>query len=43
MDEWNTTQHASSGLIERVRSTSHAYTDVEAETLAFLRQLYRPR
>lgn len=38
MDEWNTTQHASSGLIERVRSSRHVYADVEAETLAFLRQ-----
>lgn len=43
MDEWNTTQHTSSGLIERVRSSSHAYADVEAEILAFLRQWVPPR
>lgn len=37
MDEWNTTQHGKSGLLDRVRLSTHAYRDAEAETLAFLR------
>jgi oligoribonuclease len=38
MDEWNTRQHASSGLTERVRAS--AVTELEAQrlTLEFLRQ-----
>jgi oligoribonuclease len=38
MDEWNTRQHAASGLVERVRqSTTHA-REAEQATLDFLRQ-----
>jgi oligoribonuclease len=38
MDEWNTTQHGSSGLIERVRASTTTAHQAELETLAFLRQ-----
>jgi oligoribonuclease len=38
MDEWNTRQHGSSGLIARVRSSSVVLAEAEAQTLAFLRQ-----
>ena len=37
MDEWNTRQHARSGLVERVRASRHSARDAELETLAFLR------
>ena len=38
MDEWNTRQHATSGLTERVRASSTSESQAEQETLAFLRQ-----
>jgi oligoribonuclease len=38
MDEWNTRQHGTSGLIERVRASAYADVDAEAATLAFLRE-----
>jgi oligoribonuclease len=38
MDEWNTRQHANSGLTERVRSSTTTGADAERLTLAFLRQ-----
>ena len=38
MDEWNTKQHASSGLTERVRASTTREADAEQATLAFLRQ-----
>ncbi|AFJ02806.1 3'-to-5' oligoribonuclease (orn) [Methylophaga frappieri] len=38
MDEWNTRQHGSSGLTERVRSSTYTEAQAEAETLAFLKQ-----
>ena len=38
MDEWNTRQHASSGLTERVRSSAMTEADAERLTLEFLRQ-----
>ena len=38
MDEWNTRQHASSGLTERVRSSQMSEQEAERETLAFIRQ-----
>ncbi len=37
MDEWNTRQHARSGLVERVRASRHRARDAELETLEFLR------
>lgn len=42
MDEWNTNQHAKSGLTERVRKSQHSETLAEQETLGFLRQ-YVPK
>ena len=37
MDEWNTTHHGDSGLLERVRTTDATLADAEAATLEFLR------
>ena len=36
MDEWNTRQHGSSGLTERVRNSTWSMAAAEQETLAFL-------
>ena len=38
MDEWNTTTHSASGLVDRVRQSRWTETTAEAETLAFLEQ-----
>ena len=38
MDEWNTTQHNRSGLVERVRKSRYTAAVAEQETLAFLRR-----
>ncbi len=38
MDEWNQKQHGSSGLVERVKSSSYNEKQAEQETLDFLRQ-----
>ncbi|MDF1820980.1 MAG: oligoribonuclease [Alcanivoracaceae bacterium] len=38
MDEWNTTQHTGSGLVERVRASGHDEKQAEEETIAFLEQ-----
>lgn len=38
MDEWNTTQHGNSGLVERVRKSEHNERRAEQETLDFLQQ-----
>jgi oligoribonuclease len=38
MDEWNTRQHANSGLSERVRESRVSEAEAEQLTLAFLRQ-----
>lgn len=42
MDEWNTTQHNGSGLVERVRASTVDEREAEAETLSFLRQYAEP-
>ena len=42
MDQWNTTQHSSSGLVERVRNSTTSVREAEFETLAFLRQYVDP-
>ena len=42
MDEWNTRQHTSSGLTERVRDSSVDESEAEQQTLAFLRQYLDP-
>ena len=38
MDEWNTRQHAMSGLAERVRASTTTEHEAEQETLTFLRK-----
>lgn len=38
MDEWNTRQHGQSGLIERVRRSTHTARDAELITLEFLKK-----
>ena len=42
MDEWNTRQHTSSGLVERVRESSVTAADAEKQTLDFLRDYIDP-
>jgi oligoribonuclease len=42
MDEWNTNQHTSSGLVERVRNSSTSDGEAEQQTLGFLRQYVDP-
>jgi oligoribonuclease len=42
MDEWNTTQHTASGLVERVRGSSTSEREAEQQTLDFLRQYVDP-
>ena len=43
MDEWNTNQHGSSGLVERVRASKTDEAKAEQQTLTFLRQYLDPR
>ena len=38
MDEWNTTHHTSSGLVDRVRASEYDERRAAAETIAFLEQ-----
>lgn len=38
MDEWNTRQHGQSGLVERVRQSTHDHASAERLTLEFLQQ-----
>ncbi|MDH3506729.1 MAG: oligoribonuclease [Gammaproteobacteria bacterium] len=42
MDEWNTRQHSSSGLVERVRVSSVTAAEAEQQTLDFLRDYVDP-
>jgi oligoribonuclease len=42
MDEWNTRQHASSGLVDRVRSSTVTAAEAEQQTLTFLRDYVDP-
>jgi oligoribonuclease len=42
MDEWNTRQHAASGLVERVRESKTTAREAEQQTLRFLRQYLDP-
>ncbi len=42
MDEWNTRQHAASGLVERVRNSTATAAEAERATLEFLAELVRP-
>ena len=42
MDEWNTTHHSDSGLLERVRRTTITPGQAEEQTLAFLKDWVPP-
>ena len=42
MDEWNTTQHNASGLVERVRASRCDAKSAEQQTLEFLRNYLEP-
>jgi len=42
MDEWNTTHHTASGLLERVRNDSVDIKEAEAMTLRFLEEHVEP-
>lgn len=42
MDSWNTRQHNSSGLIERVKKSTITESQAEKETLDFLKQFVPP-
>lgn len=42
MDEWNTQQHATSGLTERVRASTVGEAEAEQQTLEFLREYLDP-
>jgi len=42
MDEWNTTHHTRSGLVERVRKSRIDSAEAEAMTLAFLADWVQP-
>jgi len=38
MDEWNTTQHGNSGLVDRVRNSDYSAADAERMTLDFVQK-----
>ena len=42
MDEWNTTHHTRSGLVERIRQSSVTTEQAEAETIQFLKRYVQP-
>lgn len=42
MDEWNTNQHGSSGLTDRVRDSHYSTEEAEQETLDFLAKWVEP-
>lgn len=42
MDEWNTTHHTASGLVERVRASGYSEALAARETLEFLREWVVP-
>ena len=42
MDEWNTTHHHRSGLVDRIRAEGVGVEDAQARTLAFLEEHVEP-
>ncbi len=38
MDDWCTRTHTESGLVDRIRASTHSLADAEAQTLAFVAQ-----
>ena len=43
MDEWNTTHHHRSGLVDRIRNNGVSITEAEQQTLEFLKQWVSPK
>ena len=43
MDKWNTRQHSSSGLVERVKASTCTEAEAEAATLEFVMQYVPPK
>jgi oligoribonuclease len=43
MDEWNTTQHSRSGLLQAVRDSTISLQEAEAQTLSFIQQYTLPK
>lgn len=43
MDDWNTKHHGQSGLTAKVRQSEISVAEAEQQTLAFLRQYFRPK
>lgn len=43
MDDWNTKQHAKSGLIDRVRNSRYTTADAERMTLTFVEKFVPPK
>ena len=43
MDNWNTKQHTTSGLLERVKESPVTLTEAENETLKFIKQYCPPK
>ena len=42
MDDWNVKTHTASGLVERIRESSHDISSAERETLEFIREWTPP-
>mgnify|MGYP003312159603 FL=1 len=40
MDEWNTSHHTSSGLVQRVKEEGVSVQEAEAQTLEFLKKCF---
>lgn len=43
MDEWNTRQHTSSGLVDRIRNSQYTTADAERMTLEFVEKFVTPK
>lgn len=43
MDDWNTSHHGKSGLLDRVKQSDVTMADAEAKTIDFLKQYVPPR
>ena len=43
MDEWNTTHHNRSGLVDRIRNSGVSIKEAESATLEFLQEWVEPK
>ncbi len=43
MDEWNTTQHTNSGLVDRIKNSQYTVQDAENKTLEFVQKFVTER